>query len=280
MGWNGSGTYELPSNSLSPTASSGTVIESVDFNELTNDLKVAMTNCITGDGDNHVVTQDLPMGGNRHTGVDDAAALTDYASANQVVDNTLSYCATPSAVGTDAYAVSLPVNPGAYAAGNRFQFIPEVANTGACSVDFNAIGAKNIKMANGDDPLDNAIQADVPCDVMYDGTSFILMNPFITASTLLSLGLYSGNVAGATGTIAGNSGFSCVRTSDGQYTFTHTLGTSLNIVVSCAADNSVQAGVAEYIIDDATTFRVFTSRNDENDSVLDDFDFSFMVTTY
>jgi len=183
MPWNGSGTYSLPAggNSLSPTATAGTTIVAADFNELTNDLQTAMTTCITGDGINHVVTADLPMATKKHTGVGDAAALDQYASANQVVDNTLSYCATPSAVGTDDYVVSLPINPVAYVAGNRFQFIPEIANTGACTVDFNGISSvtpKSIKMANGDDPIDGAIQADVPCDVMYDGTSFILMNPF------------------------------------------------------------------------------------------------------
>lgn len=181
MPWNGSGTYVLPSNSLSPTATSGTVIVSTDFNELTNDLQTALTNCLTGDGTNHVVTVDLPMGGNKHTGVDDGAALTDYASVNQVVDNTLTY--GTSATLDDDYLVTLAINPVAYAEGNRFQFTPDTANTGACTVNFDSIGVKNIKMADASDPYDGAIQADVPCDVMYDGTSMILMNPYFSGAT-------------------------------------------------------------------------------------------------
>jgi len=189
MPWNGSGTYTLPGNSLSPTATPGSTIVSADFNELTNDLQTAMTTCITGDGINHVVTADLPMATKKHTGVGDAAALDQYASANQVVDNTLTY--GTSTTGNDTYVVSLGLNPGAYVEGNRFQFTPNAGNTGACTVNFDSIGVKNIKMANGDDPIDGAIQADVPCDVMYDGTSFILMNPYPTyldaaAGTLVS----------------------------------------------------------------------------------------------
>jgi len=190
MPWNSAGSYILPSNSLSPDATAGTTIVSADFDQLTNDLETALTLCIAKDGQSNP-TADLPMATNKHTGVGDATALTDYASANQVVDNTLSYCVNPSAVGTDAYVVSLPINPVAYAAGNRFQFLPDVDNenssTVGCTVNFNSIGVKNIKMADGTDPYDGAIQANVPCDVMYDGTSMILMNPYFAgASTTAS----------------------------------------------------------------------------------------------
>lgn len=211
MSFNGSGTYSLPVTTVSP-ASGGTTIDSADMNTLTADLETALRLCLTEDGQN-VPTANLPMATKRHTGVGDAAALTDYASANQVVDNTLNYCATPSAVGTDAYVVSLPISPGAYVAGNRFQFIPEVANTGACTVNFNSIGVKNIKLADGNDPYDNAIQANVPCDVQYDGTSFILQNPFISTATIGAVGL-TGNE-----TVSGNKTFSGANTFSGDNTF-------------------------------------------------------------
>jgi len=187
--YNGSGTYVLPVTSLTPNATADTTIVSNDFDIFTNDIETALTACITAEGDK-AASGDLPMGGNIHTGVGDATALDEYASANQLVDNTLTY--GTSATGNDTYLVNdLVINPVAYANGNRFQFIPDAGNTGACTVDFMSIGVKNIKMANGDDPIDGAIQADVPCDVMYDGTSFILMNPYPTylgaaAGTLVS----------------------------------------------------------------------------------------------
>jgi len=114
----------------------------------------------------------------------DATTLTDSASANQVADNALVYGGA-SAVGTDAYAVNLAIDPGAYTAGMRVQFKADVANTGACSLDLHSNGAKNIKLANGNDPHDGAIQASAIADLIYDGTNFILVNPFFTGGESL-----------------------------------------------------------------------------------------------
>lgn len=176
MAWNGAGTYNLPSTTVTP-ATSGSVIESGAFNTFTADLKTAISLCITGDGVNHVVTANLPMSTYLHTGVGDGTALQTYASVNQVVDGVLTHCATDSAVGTDAYAVDLAINPVTLIEGAKYSFTPDVDNTGACSVDFSSIGAKNIKLADGTDPYTGAIQANAPCTVQYDGTSMILQNP-------------------------------------------------------------------------------------------------------
>ena len=176
MPWNDSGTYILPVTSLTPDATAGTIIVSADFDTFTADIEAAITKCITGDGLNHLVSANLPMATYRHTGVGDAVALTDYASANQVVDNTLTYGA--DAGGDDTYALTLTINPGVYAAGNRFQVLATTGNTGACTLEVNGLGPKSIKMADGADPYNGAIQANSVFDVMYDGTNFILMNPY------------------------------------------------------------------------------------------------------
>ncbi len=102
--------------------------------------------------------------------------LTDYASVDQVVDNALRYGGA-SAAGTDTYAVNLPISPGAYAAGQRYSFIADVANTGACTINFNAIGARNIKMQDGSDPYSNAIAANQMVEVIDNGTNMLLLNP-------------------------------------------------------------------------------------------------------
>jgi hypothetical protein len=179
MAFNGTGTYVLPTNSLVPDAVAGTDIVSDDFDEFTGDIETALTNCICKDGQS-TPSAPLPMGTNNHTGVGDATALDEYASANQVVDNALTYGGA-SAAGSDTYAVSLTISPGAYAAGNRFQFIADVDNTGACTLNINSLGAKSIKLADGNDPFDGAIQASSIADVIYDGTNFILLNPWDSA---------------------------------------------------------------------------------------------------
>ena len=180
MAYNGSGVYSPPAASF--PAVTGTVIDSAKYNAVVNDIATALTGVITKDGQT-TVTANLPMATYRHTGVSDGAALTDYSTVNQVVDNALVYGGA-SAAGTDTYAVSLPIPPGAYVAGNRYQFIADVANTGACTINFNGLGAKSIKLIDGTDPHDGAIQASI-VDIEYDGTNFVLLNPYFTGGKSL-----------------------------------------------------------------------------------------------
>jgi hypothetical protein len=184
MSFNGSGVYVLPVTTFSP-AVGNTTIDSAAQNTLTADIAAALTTCLTKDGQT-TVTANLPMATFRHTGVGSASALQTYTSADDVIDNTLLY-AGASAVGTDAYAVTLPISPGAYKTGQTYSFLADVANVGACTADFNSIGAKAIKLANGNDPYDNAILADSFPVVQYDGTNLILLNPDKGTSTAAEL---------------------------------------------------------------------------------------------
>lgn len=181
MPHDGNGTFSYTANTVVPDATAGTTIVSNDFDQFSGEVSTALTLAFMKDGQS-TATGAFKMGSQKITGMADGAALTDATSVNQVVDGALTHCATPSAVGTDAYAVSLAVNPVTLVTGAMYSFTPEVANTGACSVDFNSIGAKNIKMADAADPYDGAIQADVPCVVQYDGTSMILINPYFEGS--------------------------------------------------------------------------------------------------
>jgi len=83
------------------------------------------------------------------------------------------------AVGTDAYAITLAPAVAAYAAGQRFSFKAGTANTAACTLNVNALGAKDIKKY-----VDGAIAAletgdiiaTMIVDVEYDGTQFIMVS--------------------------------------------------------------------------------------------------------
>jgi len=198
MPFNGSGSFSAPAASF--PAVTATTIDSSKFNAVVNDLASGLTSVITKDGQT-TVTANLPMATYRHTGVSDATALTDYASANQVVDNALTHGGA-SAAGTDTYAVNLAVSPGSYATKQRYQFVADVANTGACTINFSSVGAKSIKLANGNDPHDGAIQINSVADVVYDGTNFILINPFFTGGeslvTKAELDVLDGVTAGTT----------------------------------------------------------------------------------
>lgn len=175
MAFNGSGVYTAPTNSFAQ-AVTGTTINSANWNATRADLESALSNVICKDGQT-TVTANLPMATYRHTGVSNATALTQYATADQVVDSSLIYCGA-SAAGTDTYAVSAAVSPGAYVTGSKFRFQADVANTGACTLNISGIGAASIKTLDGGDPSTGAIAANQFVEVIYDGTNFVLQNNY------------------------------------------------------------------------------------------------------
>lgn len=74
----------------------------------------------------------------------------------------------------DTYVVTLAPTPAAYVTGEHYRFKANTANTGACTVNFNGLGAKTIKKAAGGittDLADNDIRAGQWVDLVYDGTN-------------------------------------------------------------------------------------------------------------
>lgn len=75
---------------------------------------------------------------------------------------------------TDTYVVTLNPAPDAYVIGEHYRFKANTANTGACTINFNGLGAKTIKKAAGGittDLADNDIRAGQWIDLVYDGTN-------------------------------------------------------------------------------------------------------------
>jgi len=75
---------------------------------------------------------------------------------------------------SDDYVVSLDVAPTAYTAGMLVAFKANTANTGACTLNLNSLGAKSIKVDADVDPATGDIQAGQVVVVVYDGTNFQL----------------------------------------------------------------------------------------------------------
>lgn len=87
-----------------------------------------------------------------------------------------------SAVGTDAYAVTMTPTLTAYTEGMIVSFEADVANTGACSINIDSLGVKNIKTKDGNDPQDWVVRVGKNV-IQYDGTNFVLLNEdFATTS--------------------------------------------------------------------------------------------------
>jgi hypothetical protein len=89
---------------------------------------------------------------------------------------------------SDDYAITLPVAPTAYTdlVGVSITFKANTANTGACTLNVNSLGAKAIKTPAGADPADNTILASSIVVVVYDGTNFQLTsdNKTLTSPTI------------------------------------------------------------------------------------------------
>ena len=75
----------------------------------------------------------------------------------------------------DTYVISLDPAPTAYFAGMEIIFKANTANTDACTINVNSLGAKSIKKAVSTDLSTNDILAGMLVKVCYDGTNFQLI---------------------------------------------------------------------------------------------------------
>ena len=211
MARNGSGVYSLPAGNPVTT---GTVISSTWANTTLNDLGNAMTASLAYDGQTTPVAN-LPMGGYIHTNVGNATVRTNYPSAGQVQDGTLTYLT--SITGTDTIVATAAVSMSAYVAGQTFRFIAAGANTTtSVTININGIGAKNITK-NGTTALavGDIISGSI-VEVTYDGTEFQISSQ-ITSSILGSNNTWTGTNAfnGAlsyTSTLTGGTGIIAIGT--------------------------------------------------------------------
>lgn len=107
------------------------------------------------------------------------------------------------AAGGTANAITVTASPAAssYAAGMGFIILPGSANTGAVTINVNALGAKALQF-QGTALKGGEITANRPFMAYYDGTQFQLMTPFVYAvqeTTYKHLGVGSGVMANSTG---------------------------------------------------------------------------------
>lgn len=92
-----------------------------------------------------------------------------------VVSNTYNFAADGEA--SDTYVITLVPVPAAYTTGMMIVFTANTANTGACTINVNALGAKAIKAFHDQDPPDNYIEAGSAVLLCYDGTNMQLLSP-------------------------------------------------------------------------------------------------------
>jgi hypothetical protein len=143
-----------------------------------NNFATGINACIHKGGQN-TPTANLPMGGQRHTGVGNAAALTDYASAADVIDQHLTYYVDSGAA--NAYVITPSPAISAYAEGQRFVFRASANNTGATTLNVNGLGAIAVQTADGSALASGAILTGGYYEVVYDANAtpdrWVMMSP-------------------------------------------------------------------------------------------------------
>jgi len=169
MARNGSGTYVLPAGN--PVVTGG-VISSTWANNTFNDVASALTGSIATDGQTSP-TAALTMAGFNHTNVGVATLRSQYATAGQVQDSAATLLSGIS--GTNTIVATAPLTMSAYATGQTFTFISAANNTGAVTININAIGAKAITKGGAVALVSGDISAGVPYQIYYDGTQFQLL---------------------------------------------------------------------------------------------------------
>ncbi|MEK9700342.1 MAG: hypothetical protein VW270_31460, partial [Candidatus Poseidoniales archaeon] len=109
------------------------------------------------------------------TGTDTVRAVTPSNISSAIASGRFSPSAA-DAGGDDTYSVTLDPVPAAYYAGMEVNFKPTTANTGACTLDVNGLGAKTIKKNVSTDLATGDILSGQMVKVIYDGTNFQLVS--------------------------------------------------------------------------------------------------------
>ena len=175
MGWS-AGTFSRARDWTADEA--GAInMEAVNFDQEDDNFATGINTCITKDGQN-TPTGNLPMGTNKHTGVGNATAKTDYASAADVIDQHLTYYVDTGAA--DAYVVTPSPSIAGYSEGQKLVFRSTNVNTGASTLNVNALGVKAIETADGNALTAGMIAVGEYYEVTYDAqatTRFVLTSP-------------------------------------------------------------------------------------------------------
>ncbi len=200
MSFNGSGTFLI--NTAGQPVVSGTVISSTAFNALTADLATGLSTAITKDGQT-TVTANIPMSTYKFTGLGVGSAATDSANLSQVQSTVTKLLTSVSGADTIT-AVGAPV-VAAYAAGQMFYFVATGDNTGAVTLNIDALGAKavtrdgSVALAAGD------IKSGEVVVVVYDGTRFQVVSQLNSAgnATFANVSITSALNVGGVVTLSG-----------------------------------------------------------------------------
>jgi hypothetical protein len=247
MARDGSGNYNLPAGNPVVT---GTVISSTQFNSTMTDIATAITQSIAKDGQT-TPTGNLPMGGNKHTGVADGNLGNQYASINQTQNGSLNKLTAVANV-VDAYTGSLTPAISGYTDGQVVTFIPSVTSTTTSpTIAINGLAAKPINKEAGVACVAGDIVINVPAYLVYYATGgyFLLLNPQKITGTRLSSPVVIPTPAAGTALTVSNVAGSPVA----HFTSVNTSTSDIEVFRSSSTANLVGAGANLVLQDSGAT---------------------------
>lgn len=155
MAWNGSGTYTRTNGTHTGAAvwaddkTAGAKILASRHDTHDQDVATAINACLTKNGENS------------------PSAHLSYLNTQSFVSST--------GGSSNAYTVTLSPAPAAYYTGMTLRVILNHTNSGAATVNVNAIGAKDIKRLTGQALIGNELISGQVAMLVYDGTNFVLV---------------------------------------------------------------------------------------------------------
>lgn len=144
MPWSG-GTFSRVHDWTEDAAGDFPNIEASRMDTEDDNFQSGINDCIHKGGQNSA-TANLPMGGNRHTGVANAAARDNYASAADLQDQDLIYGVTTGS--SNIYALTLAPAITAYEEGLKVVFKANHTNDDVATLNVNSVGAVSIRDHN------------------------------------------------------------------------------------------------------------------------------------
>jgi len=174
MPWNGSGSFSRDNGTNTGLTvweddfNAGTAIRADNHDTHDQDIADGVEACLAKNGEN-AMTGALNMGGQKATNAAVGTAASDLPTLAQVQANTISYAADGGAA--NAYTVSLSPAATAYTAGMQVCFKVANTNTGASTINVNALGVKNI-FVDGAAVTGGELMAGDMVELRYDGTQF------------------------------------------------------------------------------------------------------------
>lgn len=169
----GNGNYQLPPGNPVVT---GTVVSSTDFNSTMADIRDAITQSISKDGQT-TPTQDLPMGGRRHTNCSAGTARTHYATLSNLQDDATRHMGTVTSTDGNALVGTTTPTFTALVEGQIFTFRKDSKNnTAAVTLSINGIDGKALLDQKGGGLSSGNLPANCFCIAQFTNSAFVLLN--------------------------------------------------------------------------------------------------------